>query len=87
MRFLLLCLLPILIDSSSLRSKRGLSGTRWPTNKIAYSFSESFDENTRLKIELVLKEVERLTISKSRSCVLFVPRTDEKDFIKFVDKG
>jgi hypothetical protein len=87
MRLLLLLLLPILIESGSLRSKRALSGLRWPSNKIPYSFSERFDEDSRLKIELVLKEIERLVTVAGRSCVFFVPRIKEKDFIQFVDKG
>ena len=75
------------IDSGLIREKRGLAGSKWPSNKIAYKFSENFDEISRIKIELVLKEIERILSVKGHSCLFFMPRTTEKDYISFVNNG
>lgn len=75
------------IGSNSIRTKRALAGQRWPSNDIPYAFSDQFDEHSRNKIQLVLTEIERLLTAKGRSCVHFVPKTMEKEYISFVDKN
>ena len=71
------------------REKRGLVGPLWPSNSIAYAFSNKheFDADARKKIELVLKEIEQLLSVDGEHCIEFVHRDFQQDYILFVDKG
>lgn len=48
---------------------------RWPNNTVPYILSDIFSQAQKDYIELGLRELERV------SCVYFVPRTTEEDFV------
>lgn len=76
--------------AATVRRKRALTGARWPTNRIPYEFSNlmEFDETLRMKIEMILKEIERQLSVNGRPCVYFTPKQyEEKDYILFRDDG
>jgi hypothetical protein len=76
-------------EAKSIVKKRALVGPIWPTNKIAYAFTDNveFDFNSRKQIEHILKQTEILLSVNGESCIEFIPRHDETDYILFVDKG
>ena len=69
--------------------RRSSVGPVWPTKKIAYAFSNilEFDFEARLLIEKAIKMFETSLAINGDSCIDFVPRRNETDYILFVDGG
>lgn len=68
--------------------KRAAVGPTWP-KKIPYAFSNiiEFDFPDRSKIESALARIQESLSINGEDCIQFVPRTNERDYILFVDKG
>lgn len=61
----------------------------WPSKVIPYAFSNimEFDIEARDEIKEALDEIEKSVSEKEDTCVQFVERQKEKDFILFVNDG
>ena len=70
-------------------SKRAVFGDFWPTTRIPYEFSSwaEFNYKSRRIIEDSIQELENKLKVDGVTCIDFVPRDDEKDYILFVDNG
>lgn len=79
----------VLISPNELSFIQSSTLTRWPTNTIPFAFSDrvDFDSASRNKIEIALRELERLLIVDGQTCIKFVPRVFEEDYVLFVNKG
>ena len=71
------------------RVRRGAVGPKWPTKRIPFAFSNiiDFDFDERIVIKNVLKQIQESLAVNGDVCIEFVERTNEKDYILFVDKG
>lgn len=49
---------------------------RWPNNVVPYVLSDIFSDEQKNHIEAGLRELERI------SCLTFVPRTDEVNYVR-----
>ena len=69
--------------------KRSPVGPVWPTKKIPYAFSNilEFDFEARVLIERAIKMFEISLAIDGDTCIDFVPRRNESDYILFVDGG
>ena len=93
--YFLICLLALAlvfdtVKSSTLsRQRRSPIGPVWPTKKIPYAFSNiiEFDFEARATIERAIKLFEISLTIDGDSCIEFVPRKSESNYILFVDGG
>jgi hypothetical protein len=78
-----------LINAKKRLLKRSPVGPVWPTKRIAYSFSNiiEFDFKERVIIEQAIKMFEVSLAIDGETCLEFVPRKNETDYILFVDTG
>lgn len=70
-------------------NKRAAVGPSWPTNRIAYAFSNGVDFNVeaRAEVEHIMWQMQNLLKVNGASCIEFVPRDNEPDYILFIDNG
>ena len=69
------------------RSKRASAiGPKWPTKRIPFAFDniEHFDANNRAKIKHALKLFQESLNVDGETCLEFVERSNESDYIQFV---
>lgn len=71
----------------SIKTKRSATGSFWPENTIAYSFSDDFESKSKDKIVSVLKSVETQLKVGHPFCIEFTPLENQTDYILFVDNG
>lgn len=79
-----------LAQSASIRKeKRAAVGPVWSSKKIPYAFSNiiEFDFDDRALIKNVLQQIQESLSVNGEMCIEFVERTNEKDYILFVDKN
>jgi hypothetical protein len=71
------------------RMKRAALGPLWPTRRIPFTFSNimEFDFDERNLIKHTLKQVEESLSIEGETCIEFVERENEKDYILFVNEG
>ena len=69
------------------RSKRASAiGPKWPTKRIPFAFDniEHFDASNRAKIKHALKLFQESLNVDGETCLEFVERSNESDYIQFV---
>lgn len=71
------------------RRRRAAVGPMWPTKRIPFAFSNiiDFDFEERAIVKSVLRQIEESLSVNGDACIQFVERTNEKDYMLFVDKG
>lgn len=77
------------IKANTKRPKRSAVGPIWPQKSIPYAFSNimEFDFEARALIKQALKEIEESLGINGENCIQFKDRSQEKDFILFVNRG
>lgn len=94
MRWLVTLLMVLVIVTklslcASIRERRAAVGPIWVTKQVPFAFSNiiEFDFDDRALIKNVLRQIQDSLSVNGDLCIEFVERTNQKDYILFVDKG
>jgi hypothetical protein len=79
-------------NKPSRRGGRSVVGPFWPTTTIPYAFNSfdnprEFSKSDLNKIRDAMKEIETSAAINHKNCLTFVARTNEPDYIFFVNQG
>lgn len=77
------------IKVANKRFKRSAIGPIWTSKRIPFEFENigHFDESARFKIKHALKILQESLSTNGEMCIEFVERTNEKDYVQFVNQG
>lgn len=84
----LACFWSSMATSELKRSRRSAVGPRWPTKQIPFTFEdgEYFHESNRGTIKNALKMMQESLAVNGDTCIEFIERTNESDFVKFIKR-